>query len=95
VRYRIYADFNSGTFDTGFWCLRYGDEMRPLDEVAEQLQLYPGLRVTLFHADEIEEFECSATLELSATMPARWVARADFSSLTYLRTGADSKSPKN
>ena len=49
---RIYADFNSGGAPGhgACWLLRYGPELRLLDEVAEELGLQAGMTVTLYYA---------------------------------------------
>lgn len=84
---RIYADFNSGgTPGHGAcWLLRYGTERRPLDEVAGELRLQPGLTVTLFYEDEldghVEEFEVSAVLEEHNDPVVRWWALPDWSTV--------------
>lgn len=84
---RIYADFNSGG-SPGHgpcWLLRYGSERRPLDEVASALGLRPGMVVTLFYADESEEFEVSAVLEEHEDPAVRWQALPDWSTVRRLR----------
>jgi hypothetical protein len=44
---RIYADFNSG--GPGWcWCLRYGNEHVPLDDVADELGLTQGQSVIVY-----------------------------------------------
>ena len=83
---RIYADFNSGGSPGhgACWLLRYGPEQRPLDEVAEQLNLRPGMVVTLFYREEyqglVEAFEVSAVLEEHDDSMVRWWALPDWSS---------------
>jgi hypothetical protein len=64
---RIYADFNSGgsSGKGACWCLRHGDPLRPLDDVAEELGLQAGMPVTLYYEDPSEEFEVSASLQRS------------------------------
>jgi hypothetical protein len=86
---RIYADFNSGGCPGHgpCWLLRYGDPKRPLDEVAAQLQLFPGMAVTLFHEDSVEEFEVSAILEehVEPNAWARWQALPDWRTYQLIR----------
>ena len=85
---RIYADFNSVDGPI-CWCLRYGVTLeqlgRPLDEVAEELQLRAGMPVTLYHIDELEEFEYCAVLELHEGTLPRWQARADWDTFKRIR----------
>jgi hypothetical protein len=86
---RLYADFNSGG-SPGHgpcWLLRYGDPKRPLDEVAHELQLHPGMTVTLFYEDPAEEFEVSAILEEHAepNALARWQAMPDWRTYRLIR----------
>ncbi len=82
---RIYADFNSGG-SPGHgpcWLLLYGPDRRPLDEVAEQLGLRPGMAVTLFYEEayegRTEAFEVSAVLEEHDDPVVRWWALPDWS----------------
>jgi hypothetical protein len=90
---RIYADFNSvyGSNREVCWCLRHGVKLeqggKPLDEVAEELQLRAGMPVTLFYMDESEELEVSAVLEEhdDGSPGNRWRARADWSTFRRLR----------
>jgi len=84
---RIYADFNSGGsgVDDPCWCLRYGEERRPLDDVAKELGLKPGMLVTLFYEDSSEEFEVSGSLTLRNSPPNQWVAVPDWSTLRRIR----------
>ena len=83
---RIYADFNSGGAPGhgACWLLRYGPDRRPLDEVAEELGLRPGMIVTLFYQEELgdqaEEFEVSAVLEKSDE-GVRWRALPNWGTL--------------
>jgi hypothetical protein len=58
----IYADFNSGagTNEDPCWCLRYGSPLRPLDELAAELDLRDGMPMLLYYEDPSEEFEVSA-----------------------------------
>lgn len=86
---RIYADFNSGG-SPGHgpcWLLRYGPDMKHLDEMAIQLRLEPGVSVTLYHEDESEEFEVSAVLERhdEPNAWARWQALPDWNTFRRLR----------
>ena len=62
---RFYADFNSGGSPghSPCWLLRYGPQMKSLDELATQLGLEPGINVTLYYEDKSEAFEVSAVLE--------------------------------
>jgi hypothetical protein len=83
---RIYADFNSGG-SPGHgpcWLLRYGPQLRDLNEVAEELGLRPGQQVTLFHKDEGEEFEVKAALEMHDSL-LRWQALPDWSTFRRIR----------
>jgi hypothetical protein len=83
---RIYADFNSGGAPGhgACWLLRYGEDRRLLDEVAEKLGLRDGMVVTLFYQDEydgqVEAFEVSAVLEERDDAIVRWWALPDWSS---------------
>jgi hypothetical protein len=85
---RIYADFNSVNGPI-CWCLRYrlqaGDIGKPLDDVAELLNLRAGMPVLLFYEDDAEEFEVSAVLERSDNDNPRWRARADWETFRRLR----------
>jgi hypothetical protein len=86
---RIYADFNSGG-SPGHgpcWLLLYGDPKRRLDEMAHELQLQPGMTVTLFYEDPAEEFEVSAILEEHAepNARARWQAMPDWRTYRLIR----------
>jgi len=82
---RIYADFNSGGSPGKgpCWLLRYGSELRPLDEYSDELGLKAGMPVTLYYEDSSEEFEVSATLELSDNQ--RWVANPDWATFRRIR----------
>ena len=85
---RIYADFNSGGTpgtDYSCWTLRYGAAGRPLDEVAEELQLHDGTILTLFYEDEAEELEVSAILNRSNDPQIRWHARPNWNSFRRIR----------
>jgi hypothetical protein len=84
---RIYADFNSGG-SPGHgpcWLLRYGPELRPLDEMAEKLGLRPGMTVTLYYEEEYEGqfdgFEVSAVLEEHDDPVVRWRALPDWNTM--------------
>jgi hypothetical protein len=81
---RIYADFNSGGSPGhgACWCLRYGTEMRPMDDFAAELRLKVGMPVTLFYQDASEEFEVSAILELNDD---KWMALPDWNTMRRLR----------
>lgn len=82
---RIYADFNSGgTNGEPCWLLRYGDQLRPLDEVAQELGLRDGMLVMLFYADPREEFEVGATLIRSVDAPT-WRALPDWDTMVRIR----------
>ena len=76
----IYADFNSGRSSgkEPCWCLRHGDPLRPLDDVAQELGLQAGMFVTLYYEDPSEEFEVSATLQRSDNDVIKWVALPDW-----------------
>ena len=85
---RIYADFNSvsGTREqTLCWCLRYGTPLRPLDDVATDLDLHDGMSVILYYEDDAEEFEVSAILEEDPGSTIRWQARVDWKTLRRIR----------
>jgi hypothetical protein len=82
---RIYADFNSVGPGDLYWCLRYGPTFRPLDEVAEELGLYEGMKVTLYYEDTDEEFEVSAVLSKNDGSGPHWQALADMSSFRRIR----------
>lgn len=81
---RIYADFNSGGSPGhgACWLLCYGPERVPLDEVATELQLRPGMVVTLFYEEKYGElsegFEVSAVLEEHDDPTVRWRALPDW-----------------
>ena len=81
---RLYADFNSGGSPghDARWLLRVGPDLRDLDEVANQLGLFPGMAVTVFYKEELgdlrEEFEVSAVLE-EHKEGVRWRALPDLS----------------
>ena len=86
---RIYADFNSGG-SPGHgpcWLLRYGPELKCLDEMATQLSLEPGINVTLYYDDESEAFEVSAVLERhdEPNARARWQALPDWNTFRRQR----------
>jgi hypothetical protein len=84
---RIYADFNSGagTVTDPCWCLRYGSPLRPLDEVADDLNLCDGMPVLLYYADPSEEFEVSAVLVRRDSLGPRWNACADWTTIHRIR----------
>jgi hypothetical protein len=84
---RIYADFNSGGAPGKgpCWCLRYGNEFQPLDEVAGELGLQPGMQVTLYYEEPSEEFEVSATLERNNGVGVQWSALPDWSTRRRIR----------
>jgi hypothetical protein len=84
---RLYADFNSGgTPGHGpCWLLRYGPDMKLLDEVAEELGLTSGMPVTLYYEDPSEEFEVSAVLQRSDHNGKKWLATPDWSTFRRLR----------
>ena len=83
---RIYADFNSGGAPGhgSCWLLRYGPDRRLLDEVAKELNLQPGMTVTLYYEEEYEgereAIEVSAVLEEHADSTVRWWALPNWSS---------------
>jgi hypothetical protein len=88
---RIYADFNSGGAPGhgACWLLRYGPLRKPLDEVADELGLRPGMVVTLFYEEEFEgyaeEFEVTAVLEEHDDPVVRWWALPDWSTRRQIR----------
>ena len=84
---RVYADFNSGGAPGhgACWLLRYGPTRRPLDEVAQDLGLQPGMLVTLFYEDEVEEFEVTASLEEHDDSAVRWWALPDWRTRRQIR----------
>jgi hypothetical protein len=84
---RIYADFNSGagTDTDPCWCLLYGSPLRPLDEVADDLNLRDGMPVLLYYADPSEEFEVSAVLVRRDSLGPRWLACADWTTIHRIR----------
>jgi hypothetical protein len=82
---RIYADFNSVGPGDLYWCLRYGPDLRPLDEVAEELGLREGMKVTIYHEDSEEEFEVSAALTKIDGPDPRWQALADMGTFRRIR----------
>jgi hypothetical protein len=84
---RIYADFNSGGSSDRdpCWCLRYGKDFRPLDELETELELQDGMPVILYYEDSSEEFEVSATLRRSDAPSNRWRAFPDWKTYRKLR----------
>jgi hypothetical protein len=85
---RIYADFNSVYGDNGSicWCLRYGTQLQPLDDLAEKLELRNGMPVILYYEDETEEFEVSAVLlKQPESNGPQWHARADWKTRRQIR----------
>jgi hypothetical protein len=82
---RIYADFNSVGPGDAYWCLRYGPDLRPLDDAAEELGLCEGMKVTIYYEDSEEEFEVSAVLTTQNGAGPRWQALADMSTFKRLR----------
>jgi hypothetical protein len=83
---RIYADFNSGgTNGEPCWLLRYGEDFRPLDQVALELGLREGMTVTLYYADASEEFEVNAKLMDTADSAVRWQALPDWDTMRRIR----------
>lgn len=89
---RIYADFNSGGAPGhgACWLLRYGPERRPLDDLAGELGLRPGMAVTLFYEEQsqgyAEEFEVSAVLEEHRDASVRWWALPDWSTFRRIKS---------
>jgi hypothetical protein len=85
---RIYADFNSVYGEGGSicWCLRFGTDRRPLDDVARELDLRDGMPVILYYEDRSELFEVSAILlqQPESQLP-RWHAKADWSTKRQIR----------
>jgi hypothetical protein len=65
--------------------LRYGDPLKPLDSVAEELGLRSGMSVTLYYQDPSEEFEVSAILKRSDNDIIKWVATPDWKSIRRIR----------
>jgi len=84
---RIYADFNSGGSPGkgACWCLRYGDPLRPLDNVADELRIEVGTVVTLYYEDPSEEFEVSAVMERMGDSAVKWAALPDWSTFRRIR----------
>ena len=86
---RIYADFNSGGSPGQGWCrlLRYGGQ--PLDAVADELHLRPGMVVTLYYEEERDDqgeaFEVEAVLEQSDDPAVRWRAWPDWTTFRTTR----------
>jgi len=86
---RFYADFNSGGLPGhgACWLLRFGPDLRHVDEVADQLGLFPGMVVTLYYKEVLgdlrEEFEVSAVLE-KHNEGVRWRALPDWSTVKDL-----------
>jgi hypothetical protein len=78
---RTYADFNSGGAPGKgpCWALRYGPDRKPLDDVASELGLRPGMEVTSYYEDPGKEFEVTATLEKDSGAGGRWNALPDWS----------------
>jgi len=82
---RIYADFHSSTAEGWCWCLRY--KSRPLDEVAEDLGVYEGMRVVLFYSDPAEVLECEGVLSRQPAANPKapsWVALPNISTMRRL-----------
>ena len=84
---RIYADFSSGGSPGrgACWCLRWGSEKRPLDSVAEGLNLRDGMQVTLYYEDPSEEFEVFATLFKTDSAVNIWHALPDWTTYRLIR----------
>lgn len=82
---RIYADFNSVGPGDVYWCLRYGPDRRPLDDVATELGLREGMKVTIYHEDSEEEFEVSAVLFREDGGGVQWLALADIYTFRRIR----------
>ena len=84
---RIYADFNSGGSPGKgpCWCLRYGADMRSLDDCAAELRLEVGMPVTLYYQDPSEEFEVFATLIKTASSVHVWQALPDWTTYRLIR----------
>jgi hypothetical protein len=84
---RIYSDFNSGagTNSDPYWCLRYGSPLRPLDELADELDLRDGMPMLLYYEDPSEEFEVSAVLIKRDVLGPRWHACADWNTIHRIR----------
>jgi hypothetical protein len=88
---RIYADFNSGGAPGhgSCWLLAYGSERRPLDEVADQLALKAGMKVTLYYEETspeyTEEFEVDAILEEHNDPAAHWWAKPDWNTFRRIK----------
>ena len=83
---RIYADFNSASGKPGnpCSCLRYGPDLRSLEEFESELDLVTGLRVTLYYRDPSEEFEVDGILEKHPG-PNKWQAVADWDTFRRIR----------
>lgn len=88
---RIYADFNSGGSPGhgACWLLRFGPELRPLDEIAGELDLRDGMPVLLYFEEHSEtseeEFEVSAVLEEHKASNIRWWAMPDWSTFRRIK----------
>lgn len=68
-----------------FWCLRYGPDRRPPDDVATELGLREGMKATLYHEEPEEEFEVSAVLFRENGGPIQWLALADMNTFRRIR----------
>ncbi len=80
---RVYADFNDGTADGGYWILQYAE--CDLADKAVELGLAAGDRILLYQDDD--DFEVEAALafrRLDETGNDSWVAYPDWGSLKRL-----------
>ena len=84
---RIYADFNSGGSPGAgpCWCLRFGIDRKPLDDLAAELGLVDGLEVVLYYEDASEEFEVRAHLISPKNSGDPWQALPDWQTERRIR----------
>jgi hypothetical protein len=88
---RISADFNSRLQDDrGMWCWCLRHNGRALDEFTDELALYEGMPVIIYHEDLTEEFEYDAVLGRSAdpSWAVMWMARYEENALRRVRGSA-------
>jgi hypothetical protein len=82
---RIYTDVNSKANDA-YWLLLY--EGKRLDDVSQELEIYDGMPVVVYHEDEVEEFEWDGHLyhrPTGAPPAPQWVAVVDENSFRRIK----------
>ena len=82
---RLVADLNACLDDErGQWCWSLHYDGQPLDDVAETLGVFEGMKVTLFYEDPHEGFEVDAVLGRVADW-RRWMALPDWDSFRQVQ----------